>query len=182
LWCWGLNSGPTPQAITPALSLWWIFRGRVSWSICLGWFQTQSSWFLPSEDYRHEPPVPSWMAILFLQVKTTGLSFSEELLTCWIAKKVKEQSYILQFVLHLSGWFYAPKMSNWLSIFSLNFLSLLTMLFLCLKKNPHHFPYTSLTFASNRSPVNTVFIWVTITRFINLYTVLPKGRGLARRH
>jgi hypothetical protein len=34
--CWGLNSGSTPWATLPALFFGWVFRDRVSWTICLG--------------------------------------------------------------------------------------------------------------------------------------------------
>jgi hypothetical protein len=40
LWCWGLNSGPSPWATPPALFLWRVLRDRVLWTICPGWPQT----------------------------------------------------------------------------------------------------------------------------------------------
>jgi hypothetical protein len=39
LWCWGLNSGPTPWAIPPALFCDRCFRNRVLGTICLDGFE-----------------------------------------------------------------------------------------------------------------------------------------------
>jgi hypothetical protein len=46
---WGLNSGRTPWATPPTLFCEEIFQCRVSWTICLGWLEWQSSWSVPPE-------------------------------------------------------------------------------------------------------------------------------------
>jgi hypothetical protein len=64
LWYWGLNSGLTSWATSPAVFCDGFFRDRVSWTFCLGWLRTEvllisASWVarITGVSHRHWPSI-----------------------------------------------------------------------------------------------------------------------------
>jgi hypothetical protein len=64
--CWGLNSGLTPWATTPALFVMGFFQARVTQTICLGWLWTtvlliSASWVARITGVSHWHPAMCWL-------------------------------------------------------------------------------------------------------------------------